>query len=120
MLDTYKICINTSHHKWYIRAWDTRTVRKTRTFSAMRIIYNFCPRDQHFQLSNTMFSSYTVYLSFTNYRIFEIYQLTVACQKLLWHYSRLSVTLYMIQPRSQGFYMRTRRDTRKPWSGPVT
>ena len=24
------------------------------------------------------------------------------------------------QPRSQGFHMRTRRDTRKPWSGPVT
>jgi hypothetical protein len=24
------------------------------------------------------------------------------------------------QPRSQGFRMRTRRDTRKPWSGPVT
>ena len=23
------------------------------------------------------------------------------------------------QPRSQGFHMRTRRDTRKPWSGPV-
>ena len=25
-----------------------------------------------------------------------------------------------IQPRSQGFSVRTRRDTRKPWSGPVT
>ena len=24
------------------------------------------------------------------------------------------------QPRSQGFSVRTRRDTRKPWSGPVT
>ena len=24
-----------------------------------------------------------------------------------------------MQPRSQGFHMRTRRDTRKPWSGPV-
>ena len=23
------------------------------------------------------------------------------------------------QPRSQGFSVRTRRDTRKPWSGPV-
>jgi hypothetical protein len=25
----------------------------------------------------------------------------------------------VVQPRSQGFRMRTRRDTRKPWSGPV-
>ena len=24
------------------------------------------------------------------------------------------------QPRSQGFSVRMRRDTRKPWSGPVT
>ena len=27
---------------------------------------------------------------------------------------------FQMQPRSQGFHMRTRRDTRKPWSGPVT
>jgi hypothetical protein len=34
--------------------------------------------------------------------------------------SALIASLCTRQPRSQGFHMRTRRDTRKPWSGPVT
>jgi hypothetical protein len=29
-------------------------------------------------------------------------------------------TVVHVQPRSQGFRMRTRGETRKPWSGPVT
>ena len=38
----------------------------------------------------------------------------------LYQVSLPSVNQGSWQPRSQGFHMRTRRDTRKPWSGPVT
>jgi hypothetical protein len=31
----------------------------------------------------------------------------------------MNLTNTASQPRSQGFSVRTRRDTRKPWSGPV-
>ena len=45
---------------------------------------------------------------------FDVFRTSRSDHYILTHY----VNNY--QPRSQGFSLRTRRDTRKPWSGPVT
>ena len=41
-------------------------------------------------------------------------------QKIIRGLQSLATCHACVQPRSQGFSVRTRRDTRKPWSGPVT
>ena len=45
--------------------------------------------------------------------------LSIFCDWNFGNKDKTATRVYINQPRSQGFHMRTRRDTRKPWSGPV-